>query len=201
MLTHAALWGAFLAAPVEACESLAGLLRPPLMEAAGMAEAVAAVELGSLLPALFLQQGRTLEAARAFFELATRASLPTKPAAGTGGDGGGSEHGAGAPSARALELRLNFFQQAIHAARLAVNRLGGAEVAAALGVDFMRTAEEHHHRAQLQLRITAELAALTAPAADGTGLHGARLVEIARSLKQPPAAVLEAQRAQLQPQP
>ena len=52
------------------------------MEAAGMAEAVAAVELGSLLPALFLQQGRTLEAARAFFELATRASLPTKPAAG-----------------------------------------------------------------------------------------------------------------------
>ena len=80
-----------------------------------MAEAVAAVELGSLLPALFLQQGRTLEAARAFFELATRASLPTKPAAGgTGGDGGGSEHGAGAPSARALELRLNFFQQARH---------------------------------------------------------------------------------------
>jgi len=65
-----------------------------------------------------------------------------------------------------------------------VSRLGGAEVAAALGVDFIRTAEEHHHRAQLQLRIAAELAALTAPAADGSP-YGARLIEMARAAKQP----------------
>ena len=77
-----------------------------------------------------------------------------------------------------------------------MSRLGGAEVAAALGVDFIRTAEEHHHRAQLQLRIAAELAALTAPAADGSP-YGARLVEMARAAKQPPAAVLDAQCAQL----
>ena len=100
-----------------------------------MAEAVAAVELGSLLPALHLQQGRALEAARAFFELATRPALtpPSQPAAPAGDNGSEpAGHGAGAPSARALELRLNFFQQAVHAARLAVSRLGGAEAAAAL---------------------------------------------------------------------
>ena len=147
-----------------------------------MAEAVAAVELGSLLPALYLQQGRALEAARAFFELATRPALtpPSQPAAPAGDSGSEpAGHGAGAPSARALELRLNFFQQAVHAARLAVSRLGGAEaaaalahvsrisrpylpyisptsplhlayisqVAAALGVDFIRTAEERRRRA------------------------------------------------------
>lgn len=70
--------------------------------------------------------------------------------------------------------------QAIHAARLAVNRLGGGEVAAAVGVDFLRTAEEHHHRAQMQLRIVSELATLTA-CPDGS--PGSRLTEIARTLK------------------
>jgi hypothetical protein len=69
-----------------------------------MAEAFATLELGSLLPALLLRQERPVEAARAYFELARRAVLPTPPPPP-------GEPPQAAPSARALELRLNFFQQ------------------------------------------------------------------------------------------
>ena len=123
------MWGAFLAVPAEGFDSFAELLRAP--EAAGMAEAVAALETGALLPALLLRQDRPIEAARTSFELATRRTLLPL-----------SEGGATERPERRLELRLSSLQQAIHAARLALTCLGGAEVAASLGVDFLRNAEK-----------------------------------------------------------
>ena len=210
-----ALWGAFLGASIEQLETAATsadaaaeLLRLPEVE--GMADAVARLELGAMLPSLLLRQERYVEAARRFFALATRATLPPIPGGGANGAAAAAPGAAAASGreppfrseGRSLEQRLNFLQQAIQCARLANGRLGGAVVAQSLGADFQRVAEEHHKRAQVQLRIVVELQQLTAPL-DVQRLRAGeapppKLEQVARGLKRPAADVLVVLRAQLE---
>ena len=166
------VWSRFvsLSAPEE-LTSLEGLLSGNSAQSWPMIEELLAS--GSLLPRLHFENGRFVEAAMAFSELAERpehsappppspAEPPLPPII--------LQIGQPEPAPltltqlherqRGLEVRISYISMALAAAAGA----GGA-AASGLGSDFMRMLEENAQRGQLQLRLAAELAALiTSPA-------------------------------------
>ena len=166
-LTDAArqVWGRFLRlGPPEELASLESLLAAPVSPGWAAVEKILAS--GALLPRLHFDNGRFVEAALAFAELAERpepgappppAALdtPLAPVAATSQPAAPLSPSALLERQRALEVRISFISMALASASGA-----GGSAASGLGTDFVRTLEENAQRAQLQLKLASDLGTL-----------------------------------------